>query len=425
MESSSSQSGHGDQKAVDPRRIILVTALAILIGVALYGLFYFRAEAGVIFLGLVIGTVTRPAVTRLEEMGLRGDLAIAGLYILLLVGLVTLSVLAAPNLLDQTEDLIARGENFYQTARQRLALSRNLLIASLSYGLPERVGPPPSGQLPAEQDEPPPEQDPDTEASAIQPLELIGRMGRVIIMVAGGLLIGFYWSLRAGDVKRRFYFLLPARIRPRAREIGDHLEGQLALYIQGQLVISLTIGSVMLAVYVLLDIPNALGLALLVAVLEWIPIVGPPLAIIPAALLALSDSLTKAVLIALASVAVHAFEQAILIPRVMRHFTNLNPLLALLALIGMGTFFGPVGVVIAIPLAVILQTLLGELITTTSTDMEHAEGPLQYRLLELSDDARRASRLATPQTVRLHGEIEELARALAYQIEADHEQERP
>lgn len=179
----------------------------------------------------------------------------------------------------------------------------------------------------------------------------------------------------------------------------------------------------MLAVYLLLDIPNAFGLAVLVAVLEWVPIVGPPLAIIPAALLALSDSLTKAVLIALASIAVHAFEQTVLIPRVMRHFTNLNPLLALMALIGAGAFFGPVGVVIAAPLAVILQSLLGELVISTPAELGRAEGPLHHRLLGLSDDARRATRIATPDTIPLHEEIEELARALADQIDGETEKQ--
>lgn len=183
------------KQTIARRRVILGTVLAIVIALAFYGLFFFRVPIGVISLGLVIGTVTRPAFTRLEAAGLRGDLAIAGLYILLLVALVGLRALGIPSLLDQADDLVSRAQEFYQTIRQSLALSHNLLLASLSHGLPESIGPSPQGQAPQEQVSPPSEGSSADGARALRPLGLLGQLARVVIMAAGALLIGFYWSL--------------------------------------------------------------------------------------------------------------------------------------------------------------------------------------------------------------------------------------
>lgn len=395
---------------LQPRELFYGTMLTLALALIFYGAFYFRATLGIVFLGLLIGTATRPLADRMRGAGLRRDLTIAGFYVLMLVGLVALGVAALPWLLDAGADVLDRAAEFYLLSRQRLSLSPNVLISTFSQNLPESFLPT-EGSAASEA----------SPLTHIRPVTLLTGSLKLLVMATGSLLIGFYWSLEGEKAERLLNLSLPRHLRPRARQIGAEMASRVGLYLRGQVLISAIVGTSMLFVYLILGLPHALGLALLVALLEWVPIVGPPLAILPAALLALSNSPTSAVIVVIASLAIHALEQTLLVPRVMRRFADLNPILTFLALIGMGALLGPVGVIIAVPAAVVAQSLVTQLWGTTSTTSSGADTPLQYELIQLSEDARDAARSAPSEAEFAHEEIELLALWLARRLQAPSE----
>ena len=92
--------------------------------------------------------------------------------------------------------------------------------------------------------------------------------------------------------------------------------------------------------------------------MEQVALVGPLLGAIPAVLIALSTGGTRVIWVVLAIVTIQLLQNTLLTPRVMRKAVGVNPLVTLLAIAAFGSLLGLAGVVLAIPMAAILQTLL-------------------------------------------------------------------
>jgi predicted PurR-regulated permease PerM len=102
----------------------------------------------------------------------------------------------------------------------------------------------------------------------------------------------------------------------------------------------------------------ALALGLVAGLLEFIPTLGPALAALPALAMALLDSPAKALWVLIAYVLIHAFEAHILVPLLMKRRVSLPPALTLLAQAVMGSAFGVLGLLAAVPLAVTTMQLV-------------------------------------------------------------------
>jgi len=110
------------------------------------------------------------------------------------------------------------------------------------------------------------------------------------------------------------------------------------------------------AVYVfllltLLDVPLALLLAVLAFAFDFIPVVGTIIMSVPATLLALLVSPTRALIVLIAYLAYHAIEAYVLIPRIWGREMRVATLTVLLAIAIGGTLLGAIGAVLALPIA--------------------------------------------------------------------------
>jgi predicted PurR-regulated permease PerM len=123
----------------------------------------------------------------------------------------------------------------------------------------------------------------------------------------------------------------------------------------------------------ILGMPSALALGLLAGMLEFIPFAGPILAAIPAILLALAVSPEMALWVALLYTAVQQFEGNVLTPLVQQYAVDLPGVVLLFSLIGFGTLFGTLGVILAAPLAVVTMVLVKRLYVIETL---HTETPL-------------------------------------------------
>lgn len=145
------------------------------------------------------------------------------------------------------------------------------------------------------------------------------------------------------------------------------IEDKLGAWMRGQLVLSLVIGVLIYAGLVLLGVEFALPLAILAGLLEVVPVMGPIIAAIPAILIALTVSPVLAALVALLYLVVQQLEGHVIFPQVMRRAVGLNPLLVILALLVGGRLLGIGGALLAVPLAVIIQLILQEVLKTEET----------------------------------------------------------
>jgi hypothetical protein len=123
----------------------------------------------------------------------------------------------------------------------------------------------------------------------------------------------------------------------------------------------------------LIGLPYTLVLAIFAGVMEMVPIFGPALGAIPAFLVALSIEPSKALWVVVATVVIQLLENAVLVPRIMKHSMGVNPIIVLLSLIAFGSVFGLAGAILALPLAAIIQLLVSRVVLTAAESAKQAE----------------------------------------------------
>lgn len=144
--------------------------------------------------------------------------------------------------------------------------------------------------------------------------------------------------------------LVPLSHRRRVAVVLADTGRALRMWMLGKIIAMVAVGIATWVVLVALGIPLALSLALLAAVLTFIPNFGPLLSLAPAVLLAFMSSPTKAVYVLVLYVVIQSAESYLLTPLVQRRTVSLPPAVTLVGQIVMGAVAGPIGLFVATPL---------------------------------------------------------------------------
>lgn len=159
--------------------------------------------------------------------------------------------------------------------------------------------------------------------------------------------------------RKRFCLLLslvlPVKYRARGIRAAREMRRESALYLRGQLILSLFVAAMTALALLLTRTPGALLLGLFMGVMELIPYIGPFIAGVPAVLLALQSGWTAALWTLLAICLVQQVEANLLSPRLLSGATRLHPLAVLLAIAFGGMAGGVVGMMAALPLVVCVR----------------------------------------------------------------------
>jgi len=156
----------------------------------------------------------------------------------------------------------------------------------------------------------------------------------------------------------RFYSLLPAEQQPRWRKIGNEIYRTIGGYVTGNLAISLIAGVVSTAVLLALDVPFAVALGLLVAILDLIPLAGATIAAILVTTVAFLDATASGVIVLIFFILYQQLENHVLQPIVYGRTVRLSPLAVLIAVLIGAELAGVVGALAAIPVAGTIQVIL-------------------------------------------------------------------
>jgi predicted PurR-regulated permease PerM len=225
----------------------------------------------------------------------------------------------------------------------------------------------------------------------------LGEIGWGVLAAMLTVLLAFYWSLDGERSVRALLLWLPADKRDAGREIFAVLQEKLGAYIRGQSLLCVIVGSLALVAYLLIGLPQPLALACMVGVLEAIPIFGPVLGAGPALLTALAEAPSMVVWVLVANTAIQQIENYLLVPRVMDRSVGINAIVTLLAIVAFGALMGPLGAILAIPLAAIVQALLNRFVLDVDALETAPQGRsklsrLRYEAQELARDVRKQVR---------------------------------
>lgn len=138
------------------------------------------------------------------------------------------------------------------------------------------------------------------------------------------------------------------------KETGDTL----AAYINGQVTVALFVGTLSFIGYLIIDLRYALVMALIVAVTNIIPYVGPILGGAPAVIIALFDSPTKAVLVIVVITIAQQLEGNVLSPLILGKRLDTHPATIIILLLVAGNIAGILGMILAIPFYAVSKTII-------------------------------------------------------------------
>jgi predicted PurR-regulated permease PerM len=186
-------------------------------------------------------------------------------------------------------------------------------------------------------------------------------VANILSMVAVVLVATIFAVVRPAPLVNGFVAFFPAGRRERVREILEKMYEAVQKWVLGQLTAMVIIGVLFTIALSLIGVPFALLLGILAGLLAFIPFIGPLISIIPPVLLALTQNPVSALFVVLAYLAIQAVESNLIHPLVMSRAVSLHPAVIVFALLIMGTLFGLVGIVLAIPFFAALAVLAREL----------------------------------------------------------------
>lgn len=144
------------------------------------------------------------------------------------------------------------------------------------------------------------------------------------------------------------------------RVIGSlsEIESRLGAWVNGQLFLMILIGTSVYIGLTLLRVEFALPLAIIAGVLEIIPMIGPIVSAVPAVLVALTVSPFLALSVGALYFIVQQVENNVFVPLVLKKSVGLSPIVTIFALMVGGRLAGVVGAILAVPVVLVLQSVL-------------------------------------------------------------------
>ena len=183
----------------------------------------------------------------------------------------------------------------------------------------------------------------------------------VISLVVATITIAFltFFMLLEGPAwMERFYGLLPQRLQPRWRAIGREVYRTVGGYVTGNLLISLIAGALTTVVLLALNVPFAVALGVIVAVLDLIPLAGATIAGILIGTVAFLHSITAGIVVVVFFIVYQQLENHFLQPVIYGRTVQLSPLAVLVAVLIGAEVAGILGALGAIPVAGAIQVIL-------------------------------------------------------------------
>ena len=172
-----------------------------------------------------------------------------------------------------------------------------------------------------------------------------------IVAVVTIAFMTFFMLLEGPRWMERFYGLLPESSQEKWRGIGRDIYRTVGGYVTGNLLISVIAGVSSTIVLLILDVPYAVALGLLVAILDLIPLAGATLAAIILTAVAFLTSVPAGIIVLVFMIVYQQVENHLLQPLVYSRTVQLSPLAILISVLIGAKIAGILGALAAIPVA--------------------------------------------------------------------------
>lgn len=347
---------------------VVKTALTILLIVAAAFLCYqIRDKILLLFLAIFLSVVIDPGVACLEKWGLPRGFSILLMYIIALTLVLFLVISLIPIIAEQIQQMAVRlidtidaflaDPTFYvRFLNDEINIYLNTMLQQVladvyTGGILQNIEQ--FGQKLSNA----------AQGSLIFVVGVAGSVVQFVVKLVLVLVLAFFFQLEKEKVIRWTRAFFPYRYRRYAEGKAEAIHAKLAQWIRGQMMLSLSIGILVFVALTVLRMPYALTLAVLAAFTEFIPVVGPIIAAIPAIFIALAQTgFFPALIVALVYYGIQWCENNLLVPLIMQRAVGLSPIAIMFAmLVGISfpeTIHPILGILLAVPVATILGIFL-------------------------------------------------------------------
>jgi predicted PurR-regulated permease PerM len=328
-----------------PSTVLAVLALTFGFLLLLYMTWISRQVLTWILVAILLTLALNPAVEALQRRGIRRRGAAAGLTFLTAILVIVLAgSLFIPTLVDEAAGFadslpdyvrdISEGRGPLGELAERYELEERVRTAIEDGGASGLLG---------------------LSGTALAVTESVITFIVAVVTIA---FLTFFMLLEGPKWMERFYGLLPEESRETWRAIGRDIYRTVGGYVTGNLLISIVAGITSTVVLLLLDVPYAVALGLLVAILDLIPLAGATLAAIIVSAVAFLASIPAGIIVLVFFIVYQQVENHLLQPLVYSRTVQLSPLAILISVLIGAKIAGVLGALAAIPVAGTIQVLL-------------------------------------------------------------------
>jgi predicted PurR-regulated permease PerM len=321
------------------RRIFLSTLIVVGVIVAVLALWELRLLIALLFFAFIVAAAMRPGIEALKARGIPRGAGIAAHYIAIAGLLGLLLWLVVPRAADQVQAAIG-SDSLRAEARQETGWRHDALV-ELDRWLHDL---------------------PSTTNVVDRALDATRLGFEILIGVFFVFASAAYWIFERNRAMALVLLLVPDKKRRVVRDTWDLIDLKLGAYVRGQLILIVAVATVLSLAFWAIGLPYWILVGTFAGVVEIVPVIGP----LTAGALAVGVGLTESWQLALAAglivLVVRLAEDYLVIPKVLGDAVGLSPLLVLVSVTATALLFGAVAVLLAIPLAAVLATLVSVIV---------------------------------------------------------------
>ena len=323
------------------KRAAITTLVAGSIVVAALALWKIKIVIALLFLGIIVAAAMRPGVDWLHKRwrlprGLGVMVHYAGL-----IGVAALFLwLVVPSATKQVQQAVGNvptsASDLHKQAVHSHGIKREILL-----GLQKRLKKLPSG------------------SSLVHPALTVTKTAfEILVGIFFIFAIAGYWIFERDKTIALVQSLVPRDHRRVTRDTWILIDQKLGAFVRGQLILIVFVAVVLSLSFWAIGLPYWILIGSFAGVFEIVPVIGP----IAAGALAIGVGLTQSWHVALFAglivTAVRQLEDVIIVPRVLGHAVGLSPIVVLAAVTSVGILLGGFYILLAIPIAAVLATLV-------------------------------------------------------------------
>ncbi len=295
---------------------------------------------------IIIAYILNPLVEMLTERKMNRTAAVALIYFILIGSIIVALVYIIPIIILELDKLIDTFPFYTREVQNILANIKTTYLTSLPLAFQEII---------------------DRNIHRMEELLLawLQKIADAIIGIFSNMLsiilapiLGFYFLRDLDKIKECTILIIPISYRKIVLQWFERFSSTLGRYFRSQLIVSLIIGALTTISMMILGIDFAFLIGLVAGLTNIIPYFGPLIGIMPAVAIALLRYPYKIPWIIVSMLIIHQLESGIISPHIVGEHVGLHPITVILALLTGGTFFGLIGLILAVPTAALMKFII-------------------------------------------------------------------